>query len=174
MTLFDRLGEKDYLDKLKNGDNSLTITGFKRENMETDTLPLTETMDFKMELAGSGDGYIYFNPNLFTTFHDNPFIGEKRNFNVDFGSDNNYAINGRYQVPAGYKVESIPKVVSLVMPDKSIVFKRMVDTEDNTVIVHYVINFKSAVFTPDQYTSLHDFYKKMYDMLNEQIVLKKL
>jgi hypothetical protein len=29
------------------------------------------------------------------------------------------------------------------------------------------------LFTKDEYPGIRDFYKKMYEMLNEQIVLKK-
>jgi hypothetical protein len=170
---FDLLGDSKYMELLKNGDNNLKLNSFKRENVEIDTLPLTETADFTMELTGSDANYIYFTPNLFTTFHDNPFISEKRNANIDFGCLNNYVIDGRYSVPPGYNIESLPRGISLVMPDKSISFKRMVALQDGDIVVHYVIDFKRSVFTPDEYKALHDFYKKMYELLEEQIVLKK-
>ncbi len=59
------------------------------------------------------------------------------------------------------------------MPDKSITFKRIVAEQDGDILVHYTIDYKRSLFLKDEYPSIHDFYKKMYEMLNEQIVLKK-
>lgn len=170
---YDKLGEKKYIDKLKDNDNSLAITGYKRENIDKDTLPLTESFNFQQELTGSDENYTFINPNLFSSFHTNPFLSETRNSEIDFGSLNYYAINGIYKIPAGYKIESIPKPTSLMMPDTSIAFKRVVAEQEGSIMVHYTINYKHAVFPADEYPSIRDFYKKMFDLLNEQIVLKK-
>jgi hypothetical protein len=59
------------------------------------------------------------------------------------------------------------------MPDKSIVFKRFEGEQDGSVMIHYTIDYKRSIYTKDEYPSIRDFYKKMYEMLNEQIVLKK-
>jgi hypothetical protein len=40
-------------------------------------------------------------------------------------------------------------------------------------VVRYIINRKRTFYTKEEYTGLFQFYKKMYEMLNEQIVLKK-
>jgi len=171
---YGTLGENKYTDLLKDDDNNLKIISYKRENTEIDSLPLTENIAFKQDLTGSDDTYIYFNPNLFTSFKTNPFLSEVRNSTIDFGSINSYAINGRYKVPTGYKIESLPKSLSLLMPDKSISFKRIVAEQDGDILVNYKIDFKKALFLKDEYVSIRDFYKKMYEMLNEQIVLKKI
>lgn len=171
---YDELGEKKYLDELRDNDNSLKITSYKRENVEKDTLPLTETAEFQLELAGSDENYIFINPNLFSSFRRNPFLNESRIAAIDFGSVNYHAINGLYKIPQGYKVESLPKATSLMMPDTSITFKRIVADQDGSISVHYIINYKRSVFEAYEYPSIRDFYKKMFEMLNEQIVLKKI
>jgi len=174
LDLYNTLGETKYTDRLKDNDNSLKILSLKRENVDNDTLPLTETLDFKLDLTGSDDSYIYFNPNLFTSFHTNPFLSNVRISDIDFGCKNYYAINGRYKLPEGYKIDALPKSLLLVMPDKSISFKRVVAEQDGDILVHYVIDFKKAVFSKEEYPSIKDFYKKMFELLNEQIVLKKI
>jgi hypothetical protein len=45
--------------------------------------------------------------------------------------------------------------------------------QDGYVIVYYVINYKKSIFPRSEYTDIHDYFKKMTDLLNEQIVLKK-
>jgi hypothetical protein len=171
---YDELGEKKYLDALRDDDNNLKITSYKRDHIEQDTLPLTETADFQLDLAASDDNYIFINPNIFSSFRRNPFLSESRASDIDFGSINYYAINGLYKPPQGYKIESLPKPTSLMMADTSITFKRAVAETDAAISVHYTINFKRSIFTADEYPAIRDFYKKMFEMLNEQIVLKKI
>jgi hypothetical protein len=166
-------GEKKYIDKLKDGDNNLNITSLKMENLAVDSLPLTQNVVFNLALTGSDDNYIYFKPNLFTSLGANPFLNENRSSDIDFGFRDNYVITGTYKMPAGYKVDAMPKSVSMLMPDQTISFKRIAGEQDGSIMVRYVIDFKKSMFFKENYAELHDFFKKMYEMMNEQVVLKK-
>jgi hypothetical protein len=166
-------GEKIFIDSLRGGDNNLKISSVKFENMETDTLPLTQNIAFSMDMAGSDENYIYLKPNLFTSLKTNPFLSESRMTDIYFGYLRSYSVNGVFKIPAGYKIDVLPKSVSMAIPDKSIVFKRIVAEQDGSVLVHYVIDLRRPAFNASEYAGVHDFFKKMYEMLNEQIVLKK-
>jgi hypothetical protein len=166
-------GDDKYKDYLTEGDNNLKIAGVKFDNMEIDTLPLTQNIDFNLTLSGSDDNYIYFSPNLFTGLHTNPFLNENRFSDIDFGYRSYYSINGIYKIPTGFKTDAMPKSVSMAMPDGSIVFKRMVAEQAGSIMVRYIIDYKKSIFFKENYGELHDFFKKMHEMLNEQIVLKK-
>lgn len=166
-------GEKKYIDYLRDDDNNLKISALKMENMDTDTLPLIQDINFNLDLTGSDDNYIYFIPNLFTSLHANPFISENRNTDIDFGYRHNLAINGVYTVPAGYKIDALPKSLSMTMPDHSITFRRMVAQQDGKIAVRYNISYQKSIYFKENYADFHEFFKKMYEMLNEQIVLKK-
>jgi hypothetical protein len=166
-------GEEKYIKQLSNGDNSLKIVGLKLDNMETDTLPLTQNFNFTVDLTGSDESYIYFKPNLFASAFENDFLSEHRYTDIDFGFMSSDVINGSYKLPAGFKVDAMPKNVSLAMPDKSIIFKRLVAEQEGTIIVRYSLFFKKALFFKENYPEFHDFYKKMNEMMGEQIVLKK-
>ena len=76
-------------------------------------------------------------------------------------------------MPAGYKVDALPKSVTIVMPDKSVSFKRLVAEQDGNIIVRYSINYAKHEYLKDDYPDFHEFFKKMHEMLNEQIILKK-
>jgi hypothetical protein len=166
-------GEKKYIDELQKDNNGLKITSLKIENMQNDTLPLYQTFEFKYSLTEPDGQYMYFNPNLFTGITNNPFLAETRVSNIDLGCLYSYSINCRYQLPPGYKVDVLPKSTSMQMPDKSIVFKRFEAEQDGSVMIHYTLDYKRSIYTKDEYPSIRDFYNKMYEMLNEQIVLKK-
>jgi hypothetical protein len=166
-------GEKKYIDYLKADDNNLKITAVKLENMEDDSQPLTQKIDFKLDLAGSDENYIYLNPNLFTPLRTNPFLSESRMTDIDFAYTRNYSINGIYKIPAGYKIEALPKSMNIVMPDKSFTFKRFVAEQDGSITIRYNISYNVSEYSKEKYPDFHEFFKKMHEMLNEQIVLKK-
>jgi hypothetical protein len=166
-------GEKKYIDFLRNDDNNLKVASLNLENMEVDSLPLMQKLDFKMDLAGSDETYIYLNPNLFTPLKSNPFLSENRMTDIDFGYSRNYSINGIYKIPAGYKVDALPKSISMVMPDKSFGFKRIVAEQDGSIIVRYSVSYYVPEYSKESYPDFYAFFKKMHEMLNEVIVLKK-
>jgi len=166
-------GEKKYIEYIQNKDNNLKISSVKFDNMEVDTLPLTQKLSFNLDLAGSDENYIYLNPNIFTPLKTNPFLSENRMTDVDFGYMQSYSINGVYKIPAGYKTDAMPKSVTIVMPDKSVSFKRFVGEQDGSIIVRYSINYNKPNYSKEDYPDFHEFFKKMHEMLNEQIILKK-
>nr|WP_197486569.1 DUF3857 domain-containing protein [Mucilaginibacter sp. L294] len=166
-------GEQKYTDYLRDNNNNLKVTSLKFDNMEIDTLPLTQTVNFKLDLTSSDDNYIYFVPNIFNSLRTNPFLSENRRTDIEFGYRNSYSIVSTYKLPANYKVDALPKSTSMTMPDGSITFKRYVAAEDGTLMVRYVIDYKATLYPKENYLDFHEFYKKMYEMLNEQVVLKK-
>ena len=137
-------GEKKYIDGLCDHDNTLKISSIKFDNMEIDTLPLTQNIAFNVDLPGADENYIYFNSNLFTALHTNPFLSENRFTDIDFGYLSTYSINGLYTLPAGYRIDALPKSVSMSTPDKSIIFRRMIATEDNKIFIRYIIDYKKS------------------------------
>ncbi|MEP6610857.1 MAG: DUF3857 domain-containing protein [Mucilaginibacter sp.] len=173
LTKYKNDGEKKYTDYLTNSDNNLKIASLKLENMEVDTLPLVQNIAFNQDLTGSDGNYIYFNTNLFTGLHSNPFLSENRSTDIDFGYCNKIATSGIYKIPAGYKIEVLPESLSIAMPDKGITFKRVVAQEEGTIMIRYLVDFSRPAYFKTSYPELREFFKKMYEMLNEQIVLKK-
>ena len=171
---FDDIGVKKYIEsELKEGNANLEVSNHKFTDLEIDTLPLREDFDFKLELTSADENYIYINPNLFTGLGQNPFLSETRLSDIDFIYLNNYLLNGRYTVPGGYKIDVMPKPLTILMPDNSISFKRFVGEFEGAIVVNYTISFRKTTSTRDDYPQLREFYKKMYELLNEQIVLKK-
>ena len=173
LTKYKTDGDKKYADYLTNNDNNVKIASLKLENMEVDTLPLVQSIAFNQDLTGSDGNYIYFNTNLFTGMHTNPFLSENRSTDIDFGYCNKLATNGIYKIPAGYKIDVLPESLAISMPDKGITFKRVVAQEEGTIMIRYLADFTRPAYFKTSYPELRAFFKKMYEMLNEQIVLKK-
>jgi hypothetical protein len=166
-------GETKFIDYLQDGNNDLKISNVKFENMEVDTLPLTQSLDFNLALSGTDENYIYVNTNLFTGMRSNPFLNENRFTDIDFKYRDNLSINGVYKIPVGYKTDALPKSASMTMTDNSIAFKRLIAEQDGSIVVRYVIDYRKSIYFKENYPELHAFFKKMMEMLDEQIVLKK-
>ena len=166
-------GKDKYLDTLKKNDNNIKISSFEMLNADDDAQPLTQKIGFDMDLANSDDNYIYFNTNIFTSVEDNPFKSEQRFSDIDLGYRNNYSISEIYKLPQGYRTESLPKNIAILMPDQSIFFKRTIAEENGVIMIRYVINHRKTIYFMENYQDLRGFYHKMYELLNEQVVLKK-
>ncbi|HTK21087.1 MAG TPA: DUF3857 domain-containing protein [Mucilaginibacter sp.] len=172
LEIFKTTEKKKYEEFLSEGDNNLKLSDLKSENVEVDTLPLKQSFAFTYDLNNT-DNYLLFSPNIFTTIHINPFLSEERTSSIDFGYTNDHVIFGTYKIPQGYKVESLPKDANMIIADKSIRFKRMLEQADGNIQLKYEISIHRTRFLKSEYPDIHEFYKKMYDLLNEPIVLKK-
>ena len=173
LELYKKLDDEKYKRFLTDGDNNIKITSLKMENADVDSLPLIQTVDFSLDLPGTDEKYIYFNPNLFTSLHENPFVSKERFSDIDLGYPVLYSINGRYKIPAGYTVDAMPKSMNLVLADRSISFRRLIGEQDGYIVVNYTISYKKSFYPVGSYNDIYAYFKKMTDILNEQIVLKK-
>jgi hypothetical protein len=150
----------------------IKIDGFKAANAEKDSLPLEQVFAFSVPANASGD-YQYFSLNLFSGLDKNEFISEERMSDVFFGTNQRYIISGFFAIPTGYQFEELPKNTRMIMPDTSIVFSRMMQAAENKIQFRITLEYNRPIFTIDEYPQFREFYRKMYAMLNEQIVIKK-
>jgi hypothetical protein len=151
---------------------SVTIEDLTVNNERIDSLPLEQKVKFTNTLNNSGD-YRYFTVNLFTGLDKNPFVSDERQADIDFGYLQEYMIFGNYTIPEGYVFEALPENISMVMPDNSIVFNRIINAEENLVNVKITLEFKTSFYPVAVYPEFKEFYKKLFAKLNEQIVIKK-
>ncbi len=165
-------------DKSSFKDNfSKAFTGMKIENIEVnnedvDTMPLEQKVKFSLPLSSSGD-YKYFTVNLFQGLEKNPFIADERYTDIDFGYNQSYTLVGKIYIPDGYEFEELPKNIKMIMPDTSIVLKRMMQTDENSVDLRVTVDFVKPYYAAADYPEFQEFYKKLFDVLNEQLVIKK-
>jgi hypothetical protein len=141
-------------------------------NADADSLPLEQKLKFTQTLSSSG-AYKYFTTNFFTTLDRNPFTDEERVTDIDFGYQKEFDIFGNFTLPDGYSFDELPKDITMVTPDKGISFSRTMLAEDNLLNVKINVAFNRNFYPADEYPDFKEFYKKMMEKLNEQIVIKK-
>ncbi|MEO5889299.1 MAG: DUF3857 domain-containing protein [Ferruginibacter sp.] len=148
------------------------VNGVEINNLQNDTLPLEQKLHFAVPVENSGQHY-YFKLNLFSGLEENQFMAAVRHTDIDFSYQQEYTIYGSYTIPADYLFEELPQNVSLIMPDTSIVFKRFISADNNSLNVRMSIDFKRSLYTAGEYPEFSAFYKILLSKLNEQVVIKK-
>jgi hypothetical protein len=151
---------------------AMKVDSLEVSNADNDAEPLEQKVKFSSKLNSSG-GYSYFNINLFSGLETNPFTDDDRTTDVDFGYMQDYSIYGSFIIPDGYSFDELPKNMTMIMPDTSIIFTRHLQAEDNTLNTRVSIQFKKTFYPAQYYPEFQEFYKKMLAKLNEQIVIKK-
>ena len=141
-------------------------------NADADSLPLEQKIKFSSQLNSSGE-YRYFSVNLFSDIEDNPFVSDTRISDIDFGVQQDYVLFGNYTIPPGYIFEGIPENITMTTPDNGIIFNRTTQVESNLLNVRINIEFKKPFYTADSYPEFKEFYKRLFDKLSEQVVIRK-
>jgi hypothetical protein len=154
--------------------HTMEIDSFRLENEEFDSLPLNQDIRFSCSLQQSGD-YLMIPLHLFSGLGKNPFVSDQRFTQINFGCRRSITFNEMFTVDKNFTIDALPKNISLIMPDTSIVFKRILEynASDNRISTRITLDFNKAVYTSDEYPMVYSFYKKLYALLDEPILLKK-
>ena len=164
-------------DKLKglledNKGITIKIDSILVSNTKDELLPLEQYAEFSGTLQASGD-YFFLPFTLFTGLGKNPFVAEDRVMDIDFDFPKSYVVSGSYILSDGYVVNALPKNTKMILPDTSIVLTRMIQQADNIISFRFTLDFIAPGYTAESYPYIKEFFKKMYDILDERIVLKK-
>ena len=157
---------------LKASNSDISLDNLVLKNTESDSLPLVQDFDFSYPVNASGE-YAYFTTNMFNEMGKNPFVADNRFSDVFFGTRQLHTIISNILIPEGYTFEELPKNIRLTMEDKSLTITRMSAAQGNTINTRIVVEFKRPFYTPEEYPDLKEFYKKMYAIIDEKIVIKK-
>ncbi len=148
------------------------VDSFTVTNEDNDSLPLVQEFQFSEPIQSSGD-YSHFSVNMFSGLEKNPFVADTRFSDVFFGATRNHIIVGNFAIPQGYTFEELPKNIRVLMPDTSIVLTRMCGVTNNRLSVRINLEFKKPLYSVSEYPYFKEFYKKLFDILNEQFVIRK-
>jgi hypothetical protein len=156
------------------GDINLNIDSLQvqNENLWQKPLDVQITCTGKAKTSGK---YTLIPYDLFMGLEDNPFTADKRQTNINFGYLQDLQVTGYINLPEGYTVESLPKSMKMQMSDSSILFKRIFQQASPTQLAFQLrIQHLRPEYSTVEYDDLKAYYKKMYELLDERIVLKKM
>ncbi len=152
-----------------------TVDSADIENLNNVDLPLKETIQFQISQAAESNGsFMYFKPTLQFNWDTNPFKSPKRYYPIEFPYPQIDRMTTIIKLPSGYKVEEIPKPLTLNFQGGEATFTYSISQTDNTLTLNTQVQIKKLVFIPDAYVPLRDFFTQIASKLEEPIVLKRV
>ena len=128
----------------------------------------TETKDIDME------DYIYLSPPVSKLYKENPFKSETRMFPINFNHLLNYIQVITIYIPEGYEVAEVPQSEQIVLNDNALSYTYHITKGNDRIDIQARYQIKTLSLLPPDYEYVKDFFAKMINKNNEQIVLKKI
>lgn len=128
--------------------------------------------DFKLKGTDEG-GMLYLHPMFSESLRSNPFKSAVRTYPVEMPSVSDVNFTLSFQVPDSYTVEEIPKSAIVKYNDGEGVFQYVAQQQGNLIQLRSRIRLSRALYAPDEYDGLREFFDFVVKKHGEQIVLKK-
>jgi transglutaminase-like putative cysteine protease len=151
---------------------TVKIDSISVHNEEDELLPFDQKFIFSGNLHETGI-YLFLPYNLFTGIGKNPFTQENRIMKIDLDFPKNYMVSGSYILTDDYIVNELPKNKKITLFDSGIVLTRETQQQGNIITFNFTLNFNTPVYSAGNYPQIKEFYKHLYDMLNDRIVITK-
>ena len=148
-----------------------SLDSFSISNLKNMEEPLI--LNYKMTLDPGHGERIYFDPMLNYGLSENPFKAATRSYPVQFS----YVLNSTYEltmeIPAGYEVEELPKSQKMILNETDGSYEYRVQVIANTIKLKTSFILSKAIYEPEDYNSLRDFYGAIIKKQGDIIVFKK-
>jgi hypothetical protein len=165
---------KEYEKKVRDLNGSdFTLDNFGIDSLNKYDFPITIHYDFNIKNSGSPD-IIYFNPMLNERNKTNLFKSADRLYPVEipYCIESTYLLN--MDIPAGYRVDEIPKSARVAYNENEGMFEYLIQTDADKIQMRVKLSLKKAFFPTDEYSTLRDFFAYVVKKESEEIVFKKI
>jgi hypothetical protein len=164
----------DYMRKVQENLKGLVINNFSISGRDNNYKPICDSLNVEISdnIEMIGDKVLFY-PLLFEKIEKNRYTLQERKYPVNYNYPISEVYNFRYTIPAGYKIESLPKSFTLNLPDNSILITCNVKNTDNVINIEYNRNINKIIFLPTEYKALKDLFDQMVKKHSEQIILVK-
>jgi hypothetical protein len=137
-----------------------------------DVDPLKQKMEFTYQPQKENNFY-FIDPQFLFLRKQNPFVSTVRNTDIDFGCNQQYTLTLRLTVPSFCQIEYLPKNIIVRTPDSGFVYKRFSSTDSSTIYFTQAFEINRSIFEKGEYPGVQEFFKRMYGLMAEEIILKK-
>ncbi len=163
----------DYLKEIKKEYNfDVDLNNIEIDSLKIPEEPVSVKYDIKFSL--NGDDIVYFNPMMDEIEKTNPFVSAERYYPVEMNSclDQTYILN--MEVPAGYKVDELPKSARVTLNESDGMFEYIIAEGGGRIQLRCRVQLKKATYEPDDYQTLRDFYALIVKKEAEPVVFSKI
>lgn len=152
------------------------ISILKHEILNIDSLdkPLVEGYEVSMDHFDKNDfSKLFYNPNFINRISSNPFNLNERNYPVDMGAGTETRVSMIIKLPAAFKLSEPFKDMAIALPENGGRYQTFTRLENNELSFSSLFQLNKAVYAPEEYLSLKEFYSKIIQQQKIDLILEK-
>jgi len=167
-------GLSTFLSNVKSGFLSdVRIENAGIDSLKQDAGPLTLHYDFHFASPGADNEIFYFNPLFFEAHKKNLFTADARKYPLQLDAPVNEMYVLSMEVPSGYEIEETPVSAKVLLNEGEGFYEYILQKEANNIQLRSHLVIKRTTFSPDEYSTLHNFFGYVVKKQAEQIVFKR-
>jgi len=165
----------EYVEKLDERLTRIKILDHQISNLDSVENSLIEKYEVEFTVNdGSNKDQFYFSPFFINAISKNPFNLNERTYPVDLGAASDERITVNVLLPEKYQLLEKPKDMAIALPNAGGKYLLQTKLEDNTISMNQILQFNNAIYQPDEYLYLKEFYSKIIQNQKAECLLKKV
>ena len=166
-------GKEDYFKEIKKEyPQNIAISDLQFEALENPDIPMN--VNYNISIDKGDEDIIYLNPTFKEGYKTNPFSAETRSYPVEMPYLINETLVATIQIPMGYELDEIPKQARIQLDESGKnYFEYLITESGGTISFRNTLKLNKTLFSPEEYTSLREFFTYVVKKQKEQIVLRK-
>lgn len=166
--------QEEYFESIEEKNNHIQFVSKSVENLNELENYLTENYEIKIDnFAHKSDGSLSFNPFFIDKTIRNPFNLDNRSYPVDLGSKIEEKFSFNINIPTNYALVHKPKNTNMALPNRDARYLYIITNEPETLDIQTATQLNKALFMPEEYLDLKEFYSRIIQSQKVDISLVK-
>lgn len=123
---------------------------------------------------GTNQNQFYFSPFFINMITKNPFNLNERNYPVDLGAASDERIIVNLALSDKFELLEKPKDMAIGLPNSGGKYLLKTNLDGETLTLNQILQFNNAIYQPEEYLSLKEFYSKIIQNQKSEFLLKKV
>lgn len=164
----------EYVEKLDDRLAKIKILKHTINNLDSVENPLSENYEVEFSMNDVSDkSQFYLSPFFINNISKNPFNLNERTYPVDLGAASDERIIINIQIPEKYTLLEKPKDLSIALPNSGGKYLLQTRLEDSTLTFSQILQLNNAIYEPEEYPYLKEFYSKIIQNQKSEYLIKK-
>lgn len=116
---------------------------------------------------------LYFDPFLFHRWETNPFKASERFYPVDLGAPIDHTYTLSLQIPEGFELDDRPENIAIALPRGGGKYLFNISIQGNKLSLTNLIQLNKSLYGPDEYPYLKEFFSRIIQSQQLQLVFKR-
>lgn len=163
----------EYVEKLDERLTNIKIKNYKIANVDSVENALVQEYEIELNVGNTENTANYFNPFFINPIRSNPFKLNQRNYPVDLGAASEERIAISISLPEKFQIKEQPKDISLALPNQGGRYILQTSLTDHNLTLSQQLLFSKAIYSPEEYHYLKEFYNRIIQTQKSDILLTK-